>query len=68
MSLWGIVDFPGSPDNSQTVYDIPNFYVEQYLSDLPIPVSPWRSVQNGPNAFVMESFMDELAHAAGKDP
>ncbi len=67
-SLWGIVDAPPPPVYSQTVYEIPNFHVEQYLSDLPIPVSPWRSVQNAPNAFVMECFMDELAYAAGKDP
>ena len=32
------------------------------------PCCPWRSVQNAPNAFVMECFMDELAYAAGKDP
>jgi len=68
MSLWGLVDFPGSPDNNRIMYEIPNLYVEFLLSDLPIPVSPWRSVQNGPNAFVIESFIDELAHAAGKDP
>ena len=67
-SLWGIVDFPDTPGLSHTVYEFPNFYVEQYLSDLPIPVAPWRSVQNAPNAFVMECFMDELAHAVGKDP
>jgi isoquinoline 1-oxidoreductase beta subunit len=68
MSLWGLVDFPGSPDNNRIMYEIPNLAVEFLLSDLPIPVSPWRSVQNGPNAFVIESFVDELAHAAGKDP
>lgn len=68
MSLWGLADFPNSPHNNQTKYEIPNFYLELLLSDLPIPVSPWRAVQNGPNAFVVESFMDELAHAAGKDP
>jgi len=66
--LWGIVDAPMPPVYSHTVYEFPNFYVEQYLSDLPIPACPWRSVQNAPNAFVMECFMDELAHAAGKDP
>jgi isoquinoline 1-oxidoreductase beta subunit len=66
--LWGIIDTPIPPVLSHTVYEFPNFYVEQYLSDLPIPASPWRSVQNAPNAFVMECFMDELAHAAGKDP
>ena len=67
-SLWGIVDAPIPPVYSHTVYEFSNFYVEQYLSDLPIPVAPWRSVQNAPNAFVMECFMDEMAHAAGKDP
>jgi isoquinoline 1-oxidoreductase beta subunit len=68
MSLWGILDFPGSPHNCQTAYEIPNFDVEFVMDDLPMPVAPWRSVQNGPNAFVMEGFMDELAYAAGKDP
>ena len=67
-SLWGIYDNPVTPVFSHTTYEIPNWYVEQYLSDLPIPAAPWRSVQNAPNAFVMESFMDELAKAAGKDP
>jgi isoquinoline 1-oxidoreductase subunit beta len=68
MSLWGLADFPGSPDNNRIMYEIPNLYIEYVMSDLPIPVAPWRSVQNGPNAFVTECFMDELAHAAGKDP
>jgi isoquinoline 1-oxidoreductase beta subunit len=67
-SLWGIVDDPMAPTLCNTAYNFPNFLVEQYLSDLPIPCNPWRSVQNAPNAFVMECFMDELAHAAGKDP
>jgi isoquinoline 1-oxidoreductase beta subunit len=66
--LWGIFDLPTNPQLSHTVYEFPNFYVEQVLSDLPIPVCPWRSVTNAQNAFVVESFMDELAHAAGKDP
>jgi isoquinoline 1-oxidoreductase beta subunit len=68
MSLWGLADFPGSPDNNNIAYDIPNFDLEYLIDDLPIPVAPWRSVQNAPNAFVTESFIDELAHAAGKDP
>jgi isoquinoline 1-oxidoreductase subunit beta len=68
MSLWGLVDFPGSPDGNSIHYEIPNFYLEFLISGLPIPVAPWRSVQNGPNAFVTECFIDEMAQAAGKDP
>jgi isoquinoline 1-oxidoreductase beta subunit len=67
-SLWGLYDYAVTPTFCHTTYDIPNWYVEQYLSDLPIPAAPWRSVQNAPNAFIMECFMDELAKAAGKDP
>ena len=67
-SLWGLFDVPGTPALSHTAYSFPSFYVEQYLSELPVPACPWRSVQNAPNAFIVESFMDELAHAAGKDP
>ena len=68
MSLWGLVDFPGSPDGNRILYEIPNFYLEFLISELPVPVTAWRSVQNGPNAFVTECFIDEMAHAAGKDP
>jgi isoquinoline 1-oxidoreductase beta subunit len=68
MSLWGLVDFPGSPDGNRILYEIPDFYIEFLISELPVPVTAWRSVQNGPNAFVTECFIDEMAHAAGKDP
>ncbi len=67
-SLFGILDPPEPKVYSRTNYEFPNWTVEQVLSDLPIPASPWRSVQNAPNAFVVECFMDELARAAGKDP
>jgi isoquinoline 1-oxidoreductase beta subunit len=67
--LWGLWDAPESPMwNARIQYEIPNLYIEFLMADLPIPCWPWRAVQNGPNAFVIESFMDELAHAAGKDP
>lgn len=65
-ALWGWLDKTGN--NNNTDYQIPNLYLELVLLDLPIPVGFWRSVQNAPNAFVIESFMDEVAHAAGKDP
>lgn len=67
--LWGLWDDPKSPHwNNRIQYEIPNLYIEFLISDLPMPVSPWRSVQNACNAFPIESFMDEMAHAAGKDP
>jgi isoquinoline 1-oxidoreductase beta subunit len=34
----------------------------------PIPVMWWRSVYASTNGFAYESFLDEMAHAAGKDP
>jgi len=49
-------------------YSIPNRLVEYVTTDLPIPVGWWRSVGNTINCFTVESFMDELAHAAGRDP
>jgi isoquinoline 1-oxidoreductase beta subunit len=68
MSLWGLVDAPISPDGNRILYEVPSLYIEFLISGLPMPVDPWRSVQNGPNAFVTECFIDEVAHAAGKDP
>jgi CO/xanthine dehydrogenase Mo-binding subunit len=50
------------------VYDIPNTRFAQVAYDPGVPISIWRSVGNSYNAFAVESFMDELAHAADKDP
>jgi isoquinoline 1-oxidoreductase beta subunit len=49
-------------------YAIPNVRVDYVMSNLPIPIGPWRSVAHTQNAFVNESFLDELAAAAKKDP
>src|SRR5439155_23974595 len=49
-------------------YAIPNVHVDYQLTDTGIPVGFWRSVNNSYNAFAVESFIDELAHAAKKDP
>ncbi|PSH67839.1 aldehyde dehydrogenase [Phyllobacterium brassicacearum] len=50
-------------------YTLPNMRVE-YLNVEPpgIPTAFWRSVGPSHNIFVVETFMDELAHAAKKDP
>ncbi len=49
-------------------YEIPNLAVEYVRIDTPVPTGFWRSVGSSHNAFTVESFVDELAHAAGKDP
>jgi isoquinoline 1-oxidoreductase beta subunit len=49
-------------------YSIPNFLVEYVMANTPVPLTWWRSVYPSQNVFAVESFMDELAYAAGKDP
>jgi isoquinoline 1-oxidoreductase beta subunit len=49
-------------------YAIPNIQVDLHTPKLLVPVLWWRSVGHSHTAFVVESFMDEAAHAAGKDP
>jgi isoquinoline 1-oxidoreductase beta subunit len=56
----GAIDFP---------YDTPNIHVEYVRAEPPgVPTCFWRSVGPGHNIFVVESFVDELARAAGQDP
>jgi isoquinoline 1-oxidoreductase subunit beta len=49
------------------IYDVPNRLVEFHLLELPIPTSVLRTTGYGPNIFALESFVDEIAHAAGRD-
>ena len=49
-------------------YDVANLLVECVLKSTHIPVMFWRSVGSSQNAFVVESFIDELAASAGEDP
>ena len=53
---------------SDIPYDIPNFYVEYHKAETAIPVGFWRSVGHSQNGFFSESFIDEMAAAANKDP
>jgi CO/xanthine dehydrogenase Mo-binding subunit len=53
---------------ARTPYRIPNLRVAFTPVNAEIPVASWRSVANAFNAFVVESWIDELAHAAGQDP
>ena len=49
-------------------YAIPNLRIGCMLKNTHVPVMFWRSVGSSQNAFFVESYIDELAHAAGKDP
>jgi isoquinoline 1-oxidoreductase beta subunit len=49
-------------------YEVPNVSVEYVRIDTPVPVGFWRSVGSSHNAFTVESFVDELAALANRDP
>lgn len=65
---------PAGPDTAivdgafNQPYGIPNFRIRGHAAALNVPVGAWRSVGSSFNGFFMESFIDELAHAAGADP
>jgi isoquinoline 1-oxidoreductase beta subunit len=52
---------------ANTSYKIPNLRVGCMLKNTHVPVMFWRSVGSSQNAFFMEGYIDELAHAAGQD-
>jgi isoquinoline 1-oxidoreductase beta subunit len=58
-SMAGLRDLP---------YDIPNVRIEWVDRDVGVPIGFWRSVGSSQNAFIVETFIDELAHQAGQDP
>jgi len=59
---------PFMTEGAAVPYDIPNQLVEVVIHDTGVRVGYWRSVSHALNSFANESFMDELALAAGKDP
>ena len=60
-SVEGVADSP-------YVKGTPAHRVDLHSPKTGIPVLWWRSVGHSYNGFIMESLVDELAHAAGKDP
>src|SRR3984885_7301162 len=59
---------PDLPDEAGPVYGVPNYLVEYVLAETPVPLGWMRSVYALQAAFALESFIDELALGAGKDP
>ncbi len=49
-------------------YAVENQSIRYVDNPTPVPRGPWRSVAHTQHTFFNESFMDELAHEAGKDP
>jgi isoquinoline 1-oxidoreductase beta subunit len=50
------------------IYSIPHVQTRYSLVESAVPRAWWRSVENSFNGFAVESFVDELAHAARMDP
>lgn len=55
-------------DKENAPYQIPNFQLNYHHAESSVPLLWWRSVYSSTNGFGHESFVDELAHAAGKNP
>jgi isoquinoline 1-oxidoreductase beta subunit len=49
-------------------YDIPHYLADYAIRNTHVPVGFWRCVNHTQNCFFKESFIDEMAHAAGIDP
>jgi isoquinoline 1-oxidoreductase beta subunit len=78
----GAVAFPFLPSFLSTVlgadfgsyrgailyYTAPSRQTTAWLAELPVPTGWWRGLGLMPNTFAIESFIDEVAHAANQDP
>ncbi|MEJ0042416.1 MAG: molybdopterin cofactor-binding domain-containing protein [Rhizomicrobium sp.] len=58
----------GANTEAHIVYGVPDQAIRTAKVATHVPVGPWRSVEASWHGFFIESFTDELAYAAGKDP
>jgi len=70
--VWGMKTFADDPSivegAKELPYAIPNLRVGYATAESPVKCAFWRAVGHSHNGFVVESFVDELVHAAGQDP
>jgi isoquinoline 1-oxidoreductase subunit beta len=64
----GGIDPTAVEGSAELPYQIPNIQVNWVMAPSGVPTLWWRSVGHTHNGFVAETFIDELAKAAGKDP
>jgi isoquinoline 1-oxidoreductase beta subunit len=62
------VDHTSVEGASNLPYAIPNLSVESHNTQEAVPISWWRSVGSTHTAYAVETFIDELAHKAERDP
>src|SRR3989441_637796 len=62
------VDATSVEGASTLPYAIPNITVELHTTSVGVPILWWRSVGSSHTAYSTETFLDELAWAAGRDP
>ena len=69
--LSGPIDMPDKTTSEglyDQPYDVPHIRIAHTATTHGVPVGFWRAVGHSHNAFFAESFVDEMAHAAGADP
>jgi Aerobic-type carbon monoxide dehydrogenase, large subunit CoxL/CutL homologs len=70
-ALAGPVDAPDKTASEglfDQLYGVPHQRIAHVATQMGVPVGYWRAVGHSHNAFFVESFVDELAQAAGRDP
>src|SRR5919201_1701404 len=61
-------DLPLCEGAYEPTYHYPNFALEQLFQETGVDVAVWRGVGGGYTKFAIETFLEEVAAAAGKDP
>ena len=57
-----------SSNEADIGYGFPNLLIDHAMRNPHVPPGFWRGVNLNQNTIYLEGFLDELAHAAGKDP